>query len=497
MGSFRSYSKKAQIIIGLFLFLLVQTKVVLASPTVSNLIEPKKYFGGRVFELEKINNNLNRYKKSSLIGFSGVGKTQLSRMYAFKNKEKYDVIWFFNCNINLDRQFSRLAKEINTYFNNGDKTLSEDSGAKNDILNYIKHKNNVLLVFDNLKVGQNHVVQEFVDLEHNIHILFSSQDSSKLPHVVRLRNLSYIDSKEILDKILSEHSEEDKIKLNNILKGYPILIYQASYLLKDNKYLTVEDYKKNFYDKESTIETHIKIVLEKLSKSAKILLSKLILIDNVFSRDVINRINEGNSINEIQELVRFGLINNINVSNNKSLFEIHDTIKENLIKTTNQDDIISTIESLIISIHNSLPKRLLYRYKLFLEDSTLLNSIEKLEQNALNHKIDFFRTIVLTRHRLVFAVFSRHTLTLDKVQEWFQFVNKNLNDIRKDDILKLVSYSECIFFLGLNDFIFNENAERAGKKLELAKEIIETIKGEVHLKSSIYGQLSQYYLDQC
>jgi len=475
MGSFRSHSKKAEIIIiKSFLFLLIQMQVVLASPSVSNLIEPQECFGGRGSELKKISNDLNRYKKSSLIGLSGIGKTQLSRMYAITNQERYDIIWFFDCNQNLDRQFSQLAKEINAYLYKGNKILAEDSGAKNAVINHLKHKNKILLVFDNLKINQNKMVQEFIDLEHNIHILFSSQDANKLPHIVRLQNLSYKDTKEILDKILSELPEEEKVKLSNILKGYPILISQAAYLLNDNKHLTIEDYKKNFYGKENIIDTNIKIILQNLSRPTKALLSKLIFIDNTFSQDVINRINKGNNVNEIQELVRFGLINYTNISNNKNFFEMHDTIKKSLIENTNQAHIITTIESLIISIHNSLPKRSLDRYKLFLENNTLLNSIEHLEQMAMNYNIDFFKTIVLTRHKLVFAVFSRDTLTLSKIQKLFKSVGKDHNDIKKNDILKRVSYSECIFFLGLDDFIFYGNVEDTKKKLELAKEIMAT-----------------------
>lgn len=495
MGYSRGYSKEVQIT-KLFLFLLIQINVTLASPpTISNLIEPKVSFSGRGFELEMISKSLNKYKKFSLIGFSGIGKTQLSRMYAFKNKEQYDIIWFFDCNINLDRQFSKLAQEINKLFYNGDKILPEDSKAKNEVLNYVKHKNKVLLVFDNLKIGQNQTIYEFIDLEHNIHILFCSQDTKRLPHITRLRNLPYEDSKKMLDKILTEHSENAKIELNNILKGYPILISQAAYLLNDNKYLTVEDYKENFYDNENAIGTHIKSVLKNLSNSAKTLLNKLVLINNTFSKDVIDRINENNSIKEIEELIRFGLINNVNISNNNNLFEIHDIIKDNLIKTINREKITSIIESIIISIHKSLPERSLYRYKLFLEDNTLLNSIEELEKNALNYNIDFFKVISLTRHRLLFYIFARYPLILNNIQEWFESANMNINNLEKRDILKLISYSECIFFLGLNDFIFNENLEKARKQLELAKEVIETIPEEINLKSNIYGQLSQYYLD--
>ena len=84
-----------------------------AKPTVSNLATPVSYYINHVSQLHELENNLLKYKKASIIGTSGIGKTQLVRMYAYENKDKYDIIWFIDCNLNIDQEFLKLAKAIN------------------------------------------------------------------------------------------------------------------------------------------------------------------------------------------------------------------------------------------------------------------------------------------------------------------------------------------------------------------------------------------------
>ena len=468
----------------------MQCNIALAQPLISNLIYPVDYFSGRNEELKKISIDLNKHTKASITGFSGIGKSQVIRMYALRNQKQYKIIWFFDCNTNLDRQFAQLVHEINS--NQNTKFFLKDISAKQTILNYIKSKKNILLVFDNLKIGQNKVIKEFIDAEHNSHILFSSQDSQNLPHITNIKNLSYSDSKEILDKILSDRSENEKNILNAHLSGYPILITQASYLLNDNKYLTIEDYKKILNNNKDIIEEHIFHILQNLSKSSKDLLYKMILLSDTLSKDVINRI-QSTDIEELQELIRFNLIKGIKLSNNVQIFEIHDIIKNTLLKNLNNNDANIIIKSIIISINKSLPTSSLDRYELFILDNTLLNAIEQLEQNALKYKIHFSKILILTRQRLLFSIFARDILTANEIQARFQnSIDPKYYNSFKQNTLEQVSYSECIFFLGLNNWLLKGNKELGYQQLIQAKKIVETVLGEEMLKISIYGQLAQY-----
>ena len=124
-----------------------------ASDKVSNLISPVSYFINHIKQFQILDNNLKKYKHTSLVGISGIGKTQIARMYAYENKNNYNIIWFFDCNLDLNNELLKLAKAINQKF----KASISDNPLliKEEVMNYLAHKDKWLLVFDNLKINNN------------------------------------------------------------------------------------------------------------------------------------------------------------------------------------------------------------------------------------------------------------------------------------------------------------------------------------------------------
>ncbi|MDP5020438.1 MAG: ATP-binding protein [Rickettsiaceae bacterium] len=117
----------------------------------SNLISPVSYFINHIKQFQLLDNNLKKHKNASLVGVSGIGKTQLARMYAYENKYNYDIIWFFDCNLDVNGEFLKLARQLNKVFK---ANISEDTGlAKSEVIDYLKHQDKWLLIFDNLKMS--------------------------------------------------------------------------------------------------------------------------------------------------------------------------------------------------------------------------------------------------------------------------------------------------------------------------------------------------------
>lgn len=78
---------------------LLLTIMILMMPNITkaqitNMIEPVSYFVNHVRQLSMVTDNLNEYRQTSLVGISGIGKTQIARMYAHENKRNYEIIWF-------------------------------------------------------------------------------------------------------------------------------------------------------------------------------------------------------------------------------------------------------------------------------------------------------------------------------------------------------------------------------------------------------------------
>ncbi|WP_367364161.1 hypothetical protein [Candidatus Tisiphia endosymbiont of Nedyus quadrimaculatus] len=97
----------------LIIMVLIIPYTSVAQVEISNLITPVNYFVDHVKQLTLAKNNLIKYRQTGFVGISGMGKTQLARMYAYEHKNNYDVIWFIDCNLDINEEFLKLAKSIN------------------------------------------------------------------------------------------------------------------------------------------------------------------------------------------------------------------------------------------------------------------------------------------------------------------------------------------------------------------------------------------------
>ena len=70
----------------LIILILIMQKNSFANERISNLITPVSYFINHVEQLKNTQENLKKYRETSVIGTSGIGKTQLIRTYAYENK---------------------------------------------------------------------------------------------------------------------------------------------------------------------------------------------------------------------------------------------------------------------------------------------------------------------------------------------------------------------------------------------------------------------------
>ncbi|MCC8415869.1 MAG: hypothetical protein LN575_00510 [Rickettsia endosymbiont of Gnoriste bilineata] len=141
----------------LLLIILIMVNDSFAQEQISNLIIPVSYFVSHENQRNALKDSLSKHKQVSIVGTSGIGKTQFVRMRAYDNKADYDIIWFFDCNVDLNEQFFKLAKQLNSIRN---ANISENvTLAKKEVISYLTHKDKWLLIFDNLKINENNKVQ--------------------------------------------------------------------------------------------------------------------------------------------------------------------------------------------------------------------------------------------------------------------------------------------------------------------------------------------------
>jgi hypothetical protein len=165
--------------------------------------------------------------------------------------------------------------------------------VQKEVMNYLYNQDKWLLVFDNLKISENKKVQEFVDWEHNGHVIFCSQDSEILPNVVKMTTFERSDAITLANNILENHESKLAEFLSKEFAGYPILIVQGAQLLNNVQGLNSKGYKDKIQQSTDRIKLNITLAINELKPSAKNLLNKIALINNQgFSKELLSFITD-------------------------------------------------------------------------------------------------------------------------------------------------------------------------------------------------------------
>ncbi|WP_341755352.1 tetratricopeptide repeat protein [Candidatus Tisiphia endosymbiont of Ptychoptera albimana] len=403
----------------LSIILLIINTRTFAQEQVSNLITPVSYFVNHEQQLKILDEYLSKYRQASIVGTSGIGKTQLIRMYAYKNN--YDLIWFFDCNLDLNEQFVKLAKQLNTI---KQTNISEEVAlAKKEVISYLTATNKWLLVFDNLKVNENKKVQDLIDWEHNGQVVFCSQDNEKLSNIIAMPLLDVSTIVALANNLLDNKNNNNIEFLMQSFSGYPILIVQGAQLLNKVKGLDKEEYKKKIYQSTDKIATNIKMAIQELKPSAVKLLNKIALLNNQsFSKQLLTIITDNTNTldDDIYQLSKFMLISNIDPNKDNPIFEMHDIIS-NKIMELNGDNNKIYLENII----NKLPKfKGPYSGYLWKSTKTILENLEILLNNSEKYNINLSAILILR-----VELFALHANTCpNKVKQmfdWFYQKEKN------------------------------------------------------------------------
>ena len=88
--------------------------IVSYGAVVNNLIEPRTYFVNHEKGKKQAYNDLKNYRTISIYGISGIGKTQFLRKFVQENKDQYEIIWFFDCNKDLNLKIN--CKNVIYYY---------------------------------------------------------------------------------------------------------------------------------------------------------------------------------------------------------------------------------------------------------------------------------------------------------------------------------------------------------------------------------------------
>lgn len=463
---------------------------------ISNLITPVDYYTNHDNELEKLKEQLNIDKKISLVGVSGIGKTQLARKYANLNKMKYKIIWFFDGSIDLKQQFVELAKEINKKLESHSnvKVAEGINEAKDSVIGYLKLQNNFLIVVDNLKVKDNKNAKLFLDWESNGHIIFCSQDAIMLPNIISIPYLTIEASKQLIKEIIPNLNNDFVIRLAKELKGYPITTAKSAVFLGFNNYITFEEYEKYLQKFSDNMESYVKVLSSQLNESTIELLNQLVFLNNQnMSKSLIKKIASSNTfIEDLISLNRYQIISAKTQNENFPVFEMHDKLRESILAQMGENKIKKILPVFVDKINGIIPIGKNTKQELVLSDHTLISNLEELLIKCKKYQIDEIKILELKKNLMSFDL-GMGVVRCQDFKDWFINKKQDFLSSRASEKSKALA-AEFLILIGVYDYFINADHISAMKFLHEAENIISDLSKYNDLKYMVYSQLAQAYV---
>lgn len=346
----------------LVILLLIVTKISISLGVTINKEEPVFYFTNHASQLEELRNKLMQYSVVGITGIKGIGKSELARKYVSTYQQQYDLIAFIDMGSELIPQFLQIAKYINSELCQQDTIcITENPNLiKQNLFSYLNNRENWLLIFDNLNVGENDKTKEFMAYQAKPkgHFIFCSQDSKYFRHKVEVPYLKKDNVIKIANQIMIGAPNSIKMEFTNAITGYPTyIVANGAIFLHNNNYVSIKDYMQYMKNEENKILAHLQVILKQLSISEKDLLFQLALLDTKRTpRNLLEKIanTKEEFFNKLHNINRFGIIEQISADRNAQIFRMHDAIREELLNLRGNKLIQQDIIKLLAKIKKGL-----------------------------------------------------------------------------------------------------------------------------------------------
>ncbi len=467
-----------------------------------NQEEPVYYFVNHEEQISELRKKLLTDKIVGITGITGMGKSEMVRKYVQQYKQDYEIIAFLDAGIDLTSQFITIAKEINQQICTKTSCyIAEDpKNVKKSLMTYLKPKGKWLLIFNNLHINENEKIKDIINWHHNGHIIICSQDSKYLLPKISTPYLKEEHAIIIINKIMKNPSSEFVKELVQSLKGYPAyMIGHSAIFLQNNNHMTIKEYI-NYMDKhENKIRAHLDITLEEITAPGVELLYKMTLLNiQRIPRYLLEQlITDNDSLsNVINEMIRFGLIEQISEDRNNQLFRMHDAVKEELSNMAGNKLNQQNINFLLDKFNSIIPEAVNKRVEFITESKFLESNIEILLNNADKYNADLYKIMEL-REKLLwyYLIGQRQSNNARKMVDWFKNKISNISLLFRSDKEKAV-YSGYLAFIGIYEYsIINQSIDIVMKYLDDAEQVVQKLTNYDELKSYINFIKSRIQID--
>lgn len=181
---------------------------------------------GRDFELKKIRQLLEKENFVTITGISGIGKTFLAKAFLEKNRNKYDIVWWFQEEEHFEANLINLGYNLNDSTNQAVVNSNYPPEVNLErIKAYLRNTHSkILFIFDNFF----HIddILSYIPNKSNFAFVVTSLNTFNNGKTIVLQKLPRADSiKLIVNKIKCTYHQAGK--LARTLEDHPLALSQA------------------------------------------------------------------------------------------------------------------------------------------------------------------------------------------------------------------------------------------------------------------------------
>ncbi|HXH54728.1 MAG TPA: LuxR C-terminal-related transcriptional regulator [Gammaproteobacteria bacterium] len=216
--------------------------------------EPCEFFSGRTDFIKKIQAILKQNKKIVVVGYQGMGKTQVSYQYARQNAYEYEggtYIFKADSEQSLINSIRAFAIVMGIVTQSEGYRLNDDQVKKLIVpllQDNLKNRKKMLFIFDN--VNDYDSIRDLASIQSKEHHLVITSCSKKWDawDILELREFDQEkeEAEGLILKVLKKETHQNAQKLASKLGYYPLAITQAINYLKNNNMIAMDDYIKEY-----------------------------------------------------------------------------------------------------------------------------------------------------------------------------------------------------------------------------------------------------------
>ena len=193
--------------------------------------QKNRNFTGRKDILDSIHEEFSATQDAvpihAISGMGGIGKTQIAVHYSYEFAKEYDLVYWIRSetDASLTADYETLTQTLKLPV----KTKAEQVVYVNIVNTWLTNTDKKwLLVFDNVESQEK--IEKLLPQKGNGHVLITSQSPNwkELGEDSQIRPFTNEETREFLQKRISEKSLEHSDKLNELLGGLPLALEQAS-----------------------------------------------------------------------------------------------------------------------------------------------------------------------------------------------------------------------------------------------------------------------------